>query len=425
MSYEYRIAWKYLTRKKKSGFISLITWISVLGVAVGVMALIVVLAVMSGFDRELKEKIVGLNPHIYVQASDGISDPDRVVKDIQSLGIPEIHSVARVVQGQAIIRSAANAIGVMVKGIDQESHELDGLQKYIKRGAFNFSKGTLPEGGLLPSCLIGQELARALRVGVGDMIYLISPFLEKTAAGTTGFLPRKAESVPFVVRGIFSMGMNDFDTQLALIDLKEAQALYHLKARISGISVRLNDVDHADSLKYKIQNHLGISYSAMSWMDLNRNFFSALKIEKSVMTILLFLIVLVAAFNIVSTLTMVVMEKTRDIGILKALGATGWGIKRIFIFQGFTVGFFGVILGGFSGLGLAAHINEVADFIERTTGLSVFPSDIYYFSRIPTEIKDMDVMVVIALALAASMIAGFYPAHKASQLRPVEALRYE
>ncbi len=425
MGYEYFIAWRHLARRRKTGFISLITGISILGVAVGVMALIVVLAVMSGFDRELKEKIVGMNPHVYVEAEGGVSEPEKVIQSVRNLGLPEIITVARSIQGQAIIRSSANAIGVVVKGVDRESHDLEGLGKYIKSGNFDFSKVLLPKEESLPAVIIGKELARILRVGVGDAVYLISPFLEKATPGTPGLVPRHAESMAFIVKGIFSVGMNDFDTQLALVDLRDAQALYHLGSKVSGISIRLSNVDLADQLKYRIQTHLGFPFFARSWIDMNYNFFSALKIEKAVMSILLFLIVLVAAFNIVSTLTMVVMEKTRDIGILKALGATKWGVERIFLFEGLAVGLMGVMVGAIAGLSIAFHVNEVADFVERTTGLSVFPSDIYYFSRIPTEIKGMDVALVIGFALLASILAGVYPAHKASQLKPVEALRYE
>lgn len=425
MGYEGFIAWKHLTRRKGSGFISLITAISILGVGVGVMALIVVLAVMSGFDRELKEKIVGMNPHIYVENAGGIDNPDEVVGAIRAMNIPGVRTVARVVQGQAMIRSQVNAIGVVVKGVDSENRELEDLKKYVHSGTFDFSKTVLPKMDPLPAVVIGRELAQILRVSPGDVVYLISPFLEKATPGAPGTVPRKAESMPFVVRGVFSMGMNDFDTQLALIEVADAKRLYHLGSKVSGISIRLSDVDLADKVKREIQSRLGMPFFARSWMDLNYNFFSALKIEKAVMSILLFLIVLVAAFNIVSTLIMVVMEKTRDIGILKALGATGWNIRKIFLLEGITVGFLGVILGGISGVLIAARINSIADFVEKTTGLSVFPSDIYYFSQIPTEIKTTDVAMIIGFALLASIFAGLYPAGKAAGLDPVEALRYE
>lgn len=429
MGYEAFMAWKYLAGRRRSGFISLITGISVLGVAVGVMALIVVLAVMSGFDRELKRKIVGMDPHVFIEQSGGIGDAGKVVEEIRNLKISEIATVARVVQGQAIIRSESNAIGIAVRGVDFENHELDELRRFVTAGSFDFSP-VLQEGPesqerneSAPSVVIGRELARILNVQVGDSVYLISPFLKK-GKGLKRFL-KQAETTAFRVRGIFFVGMNDFDTQLALVGLPEAQAIYHLGGTVSGISIRLHDVDRADELKQVLRNALGRGFFARSWIDLNRNFFSALKVEKTVMSILLFLIILVAAFNIVSTLVMVVMEKTKDIGILKALGATAWGIQKIFLLQGFTVGALGVVFGGILGVSIALNVNPIARFVERTTGFSLFPSDIYFFSEIPAEINSSDVLMIILAALIASVFAGLYPARKASALKPAEALRYE
>jgi lipoprotein-releasing system permease protein len=423
MGYESFIAWRHLTRRRRAGFISLISGISVLGVSVGVMALIVVLAVMSGFDRELKAKIVGMNPHILIEHPSGIREAEAVVETIRGLDIPEVTSVARIVQGQAILRSEKNAIGVVVKGVDRENKELEDVRKFIVEGQYDLSDVAVPEvEGGVPSIVIGRPLARMLAVEVGESVQLISPVLKKQKLG---FLPREAESLPFIVRGLFSAGMNDFDTQLALVDLKAAQTLYHMENTVSGISIRLRDVDHADRIKSLVAMRLGYPFVAASWIDMNRTFFSALKVEKSVMTILLLLIILVAAFNIVSTLIMVVMEKTRDIGILRALGSTGWGVRKIFLYEGFIVGALGVTVGVCLGLAIATHINPIADFVEKTTGLSVFPSDIYYFSEIPTEIKTADVVLIVGFALLASVLAAFYPADRAARLNPVDALRYE
>lgn len=423
MRYETYLAWMHLLRRRRSGFISLISWISILGVAVGVMALIVVLAVMSGFDRELKKKIVGVNSHILVEKAGGIEDGIGAVRRVQEMRNPEIKSVARVIQGQAIIRSEQTAIGVVVRGVDQKFPELEELEDYVSEGDYSFAKNwDVEKGEFLPSILIGRDLAGYLGVRPGDDVVMISPRFEKKKLKA---MLKLAETRTFRVRGIFSLGMNDFDNQLVLMDLKQAQSLYQLEDRVSGLSIRLHDVDKANMLKHLIREKLGADYYPQSWMDMNHNFFSALKVEKSVMTILLFLIILVAAFNIVSTLVMVVMEKTKDIGVLKTIGATRWGIQQIFILEGFIIGLLGVACGGVSGVLIAENINSVADFVEKVTGYEVFPKDIYYFSSIPAQINYPDILFIVVTALLMTVAAAVYPSLKGSRLKPTEALRYE
>ena len=434
MTYESWIAFKHLTRRRKTGFISLISLISVLGVGVGVMALIVVLAVMSGFDRELKSKIVSVNPHLRIEKEMGVEAPQALIDKITSWNHPQIKTVSPFVEGQAILRSTKNATGILVKGIDPFREDLSifstGLlwgnlnfapiqQVEIKKRFFGLFKKTRSRE--LPTLVIGQGLARLLGVGPEEEVSLIVPYVEEGKPLSLG----RAETKKFRVAGIFRLGMSDFDSNLALIDLKEAQSLYHLDKRVTGLSVRFRDVNQADPMKVHFRIELGPDYVIRSWFDMNRNFFSALQVEKNVMTVLLGLIILVAAFNIVSTLIMVVMEKIKDIGVLRALGATRKSIRKIFVIEGFSVGFFGVILGSILGLILAWNLNPVADFIQETTGLSVFPSDIYYLDRIPTEINFWDVTTIIALALLTSVLAGIYPAQRAASLNPVEALRYE
>lgn len=434
MPFEYFIAFKYLIKGKRHGFVSLISLISVLGIAVGVMALIVVLAVMSGFDRELKAKVVGVQPHIIVEQFSGMDNPAVAIAAVKSMNIPELKSVAPFIQGQGIMRSESAANGIVVKGLDPTREPLDLFRQHMVKGALQFDDVTAQGENNQPTRIgrvfIGSELAARLGVGLGEVVYIISPALE---GGTGNFdqsalkqIIKETKNEPFVVSGIFRVGMSDFDTSLALVSLKQAQNLYRLEGnRVTGLSLRLSDVDLADSVKKEIREKFGTGYVVRSWMDMNRTFFSALKVEKTVMAILLSLIILVAVFNVVSTLIMVVMEKTRDIGILRALGATKSAVRNIFLIQGFFVGFFGVVLGAVSGLLLAYNLNPVADFLERTFGLVVFPPDIYLFDRIPAEINLSDVVVIIGFALVMSLIAGVYPAHRAAKLPPVKALRYE
>lgn len=429
------IAKRHLTRRHKSGFISLISLISVGGVAIGVMALIVVLAVMSGFDTELKRKIVGVQPHLRIEKTGGIENVSHDLEKIAEHKIDGIASIAPFVEGQAILRSASNATGVIVKGVDAGKEDLSIFAGHVISGELNFDETVQYEqkrslgifkktveirtGGIV----IGENLAARLGVRIGDELHMISPTLEKEE----GFLafPTRVKTFAFYVRGIYRVGMNDFDSSLALIDIGQAQQVYQLGNSVTGISLRFQNVDDAEKYKWVLAGSFTPDYYFRSWYDMNQNFFQALKVEKSVMTILLSLIILVAAFNIISTLMMVVMEKTRDIGILRALGATRMSVRRIFVNEGFCIGSLGIILGAVSGLLLAYNLNPVAGFIKRTTGLEVFPSDIYLFDRIPSEVHLPDVAVIVGFAFLVAVFAGLYPANRAASLNTAEALRYE
>lgn len=433
MGFESFIAQKHLMHRRKTGFISLISFISVAGVAVGVMALIVVLAVMSGFDRELKNKIINVQPHLRIEKYGGIAGADAEIQKIMQRNVPGLLNASSFIEGQAIIRSQDNATGVIVKGLDSAHEPMSVYSQHLVSGNIDFSSSTVEKvkrrfffwkkitKSRTGSILIGEELAQRLRVDVGSQVTLIAPFQD--AKNPLSLL--SAETRLFVVKGIFRVGMSDFDSAMVLISVPEAQDLYHMDNRVTGISLRFDEVDDAQKWAWRLRDDFGIDYVIRTWYDMNHSFFRALKVEKGVMTILLALIVLVASFNIVSTLIMVVMEKTKDIGILRALGATRASIRKIFMIEGFTIGLIGIAFGSVTGVIMAFNLNPISDFIKKTTGLEVFPSDVYFFDRIPSEVHAQDVAVIIGFALIASIIAAIYPAHRSTKLNPVEALHYE
>jgi len=435
MGFETFIAGRHLTRRRKTGFISLISFISIFGVALGVWALIVVISVMTGFDRELKEKIVGVQPHLRIDKVDGVEDAGRDIAKIRSHNIPGLISVSRFIEGQAILRSTKEATGVIVKGVDTENEDLSIFEKSMVSGTLSFKDSVQVERKRFllffkhkietrqGSIVIGDILASSLGVQVGDIIYMITPIPEPENPFVP--LPMHVRTWPFLVRGIYSVGKSDVDASVALVTIEQAQKVYQMGSKVSGISMRFKNVDDAQKWKWVIASDFSNQYYFRSWYEMNQTFFQSLKAEKSVMAILLGLIVIVAAFNIISTLTMVVMEKTKDIGILRALGATRMSIRKIFVMEGFSIGFLGVLVGAITGMATAFHVDQVLDFIRKTTGLDLFPKDIYLFEKLPSQVQMPDVVMIVGCSLLLAVVAGFYPAHRAASLNPVEALRYE
>ncbi|MCM8813792.1 MAG: lipoprotein-releasing ABC transporter permease subunit [Candidatus Omnitrophica bacterium] len=393
MPYEWWIGVRYLFAHSKARFISLISLISIIGVAVGVATLIIVIGVMTGFDQELRTRIIGTSSHLVVDKLGGIDDAPLVQQRLQKL--PEVRGSAPFVNAQALLIEKDRMFSVLVRGIDPEQEiRVTDLPRFMTAGSWRMA-----ENGLL----VGKDLAARLGVIPGDRVQLLTP--------------ATIDGAEFVVNGVFSSGMYDYDANVIFVPLAAAQSFTEQTNRISGISVKLADVNKAGQLKTAIQEYLGFPYIVRSWMDLNRNLFDALKLEKTAMFIILTLIVLVASLNIASTLIMTVMEKIKDIGILKTIGATPRSIQGIFTLLGAMIGIVGTSCG--------VALGTAAAFALKTYKFIKLPKDVYYIDTLPVQIAGTDIVWIVGAALLISLGATIYPARQAARLHPVEALRYE
>lgn len=428
MPFSVFLALRYL--KPKRTFVSIITLISVLGVTLGVTVLILVISVMTGFDRELRQKVIDFDAHILVTSEDIVRDWRELTEKIQNT--PNVVATAPYIQGPVIAEFQGRRLAPMIRGVDPAREEkVTPLKKFVKQGALDLDG---------ENTVLGIELARKLSVGVGDRIVVYSPgnlnvILEgiKKLEGATGDDEQRAVQqlrevvLPkeLTVTGIYETGHYLHDSEFLLVPIFVGQELYGLGDALHGITVKTVDPYGAERVKREIQTFLQPPMIAQTWIDMNNQFFEAIRLERTVMFFLLFFIVVVAAFGIMNTLITVTVQKTREIGIMKALGARISQIVWVFLGQGMVVGLFGTLAGLGLGLALIRYRNEFSQWLATTFGIEVFPRQVYQFSAIPAEIIPRDVTIICVSAFFICSLAALIPAYFAARLDPVKALRYE
>ena len=425
MSFELFISLRYLRAKRKQIFVSIITFISIAGIFLGVAALIIVLAVMNGFENDLRNKILGINSHIVLMQHNGpMRNYEKVMNDIAD--VEGVVASTPFIYSQAMLKNGGHISGVVLRGMSTETalkvislgKMQEGGIEYLSekdRSTLNLDKET----ATLPGIVIGKELAKNMGLFLFETVSIISPMGVSTPMG---MVPKMKK---FVVVGIFDSGFYEYDSTLAYISLKDCQEFLGLGEQVTGLEMKVNDIYKANIIAKAIEKKLGFPFWGRHWMEMNKNLFSALKLEKRVMFIILSLIVLVAAFNIISTLIMIVMEKNKDIAILKSMGATSKSVMKIFIFQGMTIGAIGTLLGCVGGLAVALNLEKFSRFIENLFGFKILPGDVYYLNQLPSQVNYSDVLIIVIGTMLICFLSTIYPSRRASQLDPAEALRYD
>ncbi len=410
MSFEYFVAKRYLGAKRKTGFISIITYVSIAGIMIGVTVLILVLSVMNGFESEVRTRLIGADAHLRIRKyfTDTISEPDSLIKIIKEN--KQVVGVSPAISEESMIKSKSTQRPTIIKAIDIETaNDVTEISNKISYGELDFSEKII-NNRKLSGIVLGRHLADAiLALNIGDVVSVWTMPKE-------GGIFAQPKIKQFYVAGLVEFGYYEYDKILSYISIKDAQNLFDMQG-VSWIDVKLEDYEQAGEVGKEISDQLGYPYTSQTWFERHKSLFSWMEIEKVLAFLILSMIIMVAAFNIVSSLVMVVMDKTREIGILKSMGATSKSIMRIFMFEGMLVGVIGTVLGNV--------IAYTVAFLQIQFDLIPLPSDVYLINSFPVQLEWIDFFAISSMSLALSFVSSVYPAYKASKLVPVEAIRYE